>query len=97
MILGLSKNPNIAHILQQTHTIQSQQVDSTVHEVQMPSIKPNINSTVRVHSLGVYFRQDLVQFGSIEVGSLTRVKIELCNATDHEVRILILISCFCFT
>lgn len=36
---------------------------------------------------GVYFKKAWVDFGSVGVGSLTRLKIELCNATDKEVTV----------
>lgn len=35
---------------------------------------------------GVYFRKTQNHFGSVAIGSLTRSKIELCNATDKEVK-----------
>jgi hypothetical protein len=38
------------------------------------------------HGSGVYFRRQTAHFGSTAVGTLTRLKIELCNATDEEVR-----------
>ena len=37
------------------------------------------------HSLGVYFAKDKLDFGSVAVGSLKRMKAVLCNATDSEV------------
>jgi hypothetical protein len=36
-------------------------------------------------SKGVFFRKSSVNFGTVSTGSLTRVKVELCNATDCEV------------
>ncbi len=38
---------------------------------------------------GVYFRRESAQFGAVAIGSLTRTKIELCNATDNEVTVYI--------
>lgn len=34
---------------------------------------------------GVFFRKQSVNFGSVAAGSLTRMKVELCNATEEEV------------
>jgi hypothetical protein len=38
---------------------------------------------------GVYFRKDSINFGTVAIGSLTRANIELCNATDEQVRRLL--------
>lgn len=36
----------------------------------------------------VYFRQDVCDFGTALTGSMNRMKIELCNATDDEVCVI---------
>lgn len=46
-------------------------------------------STSNKRPTGVFFRRDIVQFNSISVGSLTRARVELCNATDTEVTVLL--------
>ena len=38
-------------------------------------------------SIGVFFRQQSSQFGAVEIGKLSRIKIELVNGTDNEVSI----------
>ena len=35
---------------------------------------------------GLFFRRTSVHFGSVDIGTLSRMRIELCNATDHQVR-----------
>ena len=35
---------------------------------------------------GLYFKRTTVDFGDVIVGSLSRLKAELCNSTDHTVR-----------
>ena len=45
-----------------------------------------VNSTkLAMRSSGVFFRHESVNFGLVQLGSLTRLKLELCNATDDEV------------
>lgn len=34
---------------------------------------------------GLYFKRSTADFGTVLVGSLSRLKVELCNATDHGV------------
>ena len=34
---------------------------------------------------GLYFKRTMVDFGDVVVGSLSRLKAELCNSTDHMV------------
>eukprot|EP01041_Mallomonas_annulata_P000720 gene720-1390_t len=38
---------------------------------------------------GVYFRKQSLEFGAVAIGSLSRMKVELCNATEDEVTIFI--------
>jgi hypothetical protein len=38
---------------------------------------------------GVYFRKECINFGPVAIGSLTRANIELCNATDSQVSLLL--------
>ena len=38
---------------------------------------------------GVYFKDTIVEFGTVEMGSLSRQKVELCNTTDRDMTILI--------
>ena len=38
---------------------------------------------------GLYFKRTIVDFGEVVVGSLSRLKAELCNTTDHMVRYLL--------
>jgi hypothetical protein len=59
---------------------QSNQMPATDSD----SVK-DLTRTITKPSQGVFFRLDSVQFGGIEVGTLTRVKLELCNATNKEV------------
>jgi hypothetical protein len=34
----------------------------------------------------LFFRRSVVSFGSVEIGKLSRMRIELCNATSSQVR-----------
>jgi len=43
----------------------------------------------RAVNSGVFFRKLIVDFGSQEMGSLTRQKIDLCNSTDQDMVVLI--------
>jgi hypothetical protein len=46
---------------------------------------------------GVYFRKECINFGPVAIGSLTRANIELCNATDSQVSLLLVLwlqSCY---
>ena len=44
---------------------------------------------VNADKTGIYFKHTLINFGSSAVGTLTRTRIELCNATDREVIVYI--------
>lgn len=63
------------------HTVKSS------HEVE---INPKKNrESVKKRENGVFFRRDIIHFGSVTVGSLSRLKIELCNTTDKEMTVVI--------
>lgn len=49
--------------------------------------KTKTNADHANHMSRVYFRQEEVQFGRVRVGSLNRVKVDLCNATSEEVTV----------
>jgi hypothetical protein len=34
---------------------------------------------------GLYFKRNTADFGDVVVGSLNRIKVDLCNATSHSV------------
>lgn len=69
------------------------QHDSEVRPIALADVKVDVNKsivsdhvpTIVAKSHGVYFRNDSIYFGSVEVGKLTRVKLEVCNCTDDEV------------
>ena len=42
-----------------------------------------------MYKKGVYFKDTIVEFGTVEMGSLSRQKVELCNTTDRDMTILI--------
>lgn len=37
------------------------------------------------YTSGLYFKRRVADFGTILVGTLSRLKVELCNSTDQEV------------
>lgn len=39
---------------------------------------------------GLYFKRTVLDFGDVVVGSLSRLKVELCNSTDRVVICLFL-------
>ena len=41
------------------------------------------------NSSGLFFRRQNASFGTVSVGSLSRMKLELCNATENQVKIII--------
>ena len=40
-------------------------------------------------SSGLFFRRQNASFGTVSVGSLSRMKLELCNATENQIKIVI--------
>ena len=57
-------------------------VSSSAPDLKHQSHRTNQSSTT---SRGVYFRRQSLDFGRVSIGSLSRLKLELCNATDDEV------------
>lgn len=62
----------------------------TNKEVPNSSIRPNdrvqnVGSKLSNRTSGVFFRHESVNFGSVQVGTISRLKLELCNCTDKEV------------
>lgn len=43
------------------------------------------NTSSSLHGTGVYFRKEFIDFGVTSVGSISRLKIELCNSTSEAV------------
>lgn len=61
---------------------------------QLLLIKPTTIAPVRhiaasAGTPGLFFKRSEVNFGTVEVGTLTRVKIELCNSTNEEVTVFV--------
>lgn len=53
-------------------------IRASIEEMEQPKL-------LSKKSRGVFFRLDSVQFGAIQAGTLSRLKLELCNSTDKEV------------
>jgi hypothetical protein len=52
-------------------------------------VKINSKKSSKKRETGVFFRRNIIHFGSVTVGSLSRLKIELCNTTDKEMTVVI--------
>jgi hypothetical protein len=72
------------------HTLVSSTAQKSTANFSMPRTSARSSSSTRREGAaapspkGVFFRKTAANFGSVAVGSLTRVKIELCNATEAE-------------
>ena len=55
----------------------------------MPSLVAPSISSKSIMNNALFFRHDNVDFGLIRVGTLTKVKLELCNSCDEDIHITI--------
>jgi hypothetical protein len=91
----LPTNPNnsFSSFLRQSHPMTVTPTTHTPHD-HIASIPKELGK-----KSGIYFKQSYIDFGSTSSGSLNRMKIELCNATNEEVfvdRLVIELFSVCF-
>lgn len=77
------QNPNTSHV--ETHSAKPKQ--SSVSQT-IP-IAPARKVAAASGAPGLFFKRPEIHFGAVEVGTLTRVKVELCNPTDEEVTVFV--------
>lgn len=78
-----ARKENYADKCDKENVVDNQAVMSHDSATDAASAKVVSRSSIK-QSQGVFFRLESAQFGSIEVGTLTRMKLELCNATNFE-------------
>jgi hypothetical protein len=75
-----------------TRTIPSLPTPTDAHHEVMRQYTPPIHHRRLERSLstvsGLYFKRSTADFGTVLVGSLSRCKVELCNATDAPVSLI---------
>lgn len=79
-----TKRANFEH--SPINSISKKEISSVPSALQTPP-----NHLIR-QQRGVFFRRSSAHFGAVAIGSLSRTKLELCNATNEEVKFVF----FCF-
>ena len=96
------------HLQQHLHHQQQQQQQHQLQQTLTPSPlgsrlgqgATSTADTVRIRAAstqhGVFFRRALVDFGTAAVGSVCQLKVELCNATNRPVDVILSDPCLPF-